>query len=212
MASLSPPSSALWLLRRVVPADQVSEIESDLADVYAARYPRGGSSGVWWFWRQTGGFTIRYLPERFAERLGLTRKQYWRPSRPNRNRKASAMEQFTQDLKLAVRGLLRERGFSAMVILTLALGIGATTAVFSVVNGLLLKPLPIREAGRVVMVWENDRVTGTEREFASVPDYYDFLELNTVFEDMAMFASTSLNFTSPGMEPQRLQAAQISHN
>ncbi|MEE8361776.1 MAG: hypothetical protein V3R71_06440, partial [Gemmatimonadales bacterium] len=133
-----PPSSALWLLRRVVPVDQVIEIEGDLAEVYASRYPRGGSSGVWWFWRQTGGFTIRYLPERFAERLGLTRKEYWRPSRPNRNRKASAMEQFTQDLRQATRGLLRERGFSAMVILTLALGIGATTAVFSVVNGLLL--------------------------------------------------------------------------
>ncbi len=159
MPSLSPTSSALWLLRRVLPADQVIEIEGDLAEVYASRYPRGGSSGRWWFWRQAGGFTIRYLPERFAERLGLTRKRYWRPSRPNRNRKASDMEQFTQDLRQATRGLLRERGFSAMVILTLALGIGATTAVFSVVNGLLLKPLPIREAGRVMMVWENDRVT-----------------------------------------------------
>ncbi len=99
-----------------------------------------------------------------------------------------------------------------MVILTLALGIGATTAVFSVVNGLLLKPLPVHEAGRVVMVWENDRVTGTEREYASVPDYYDFLELNTVFDDMAMYATSSLNFTNPGLDPQRLQAEQISHS
>jgi len=202
----------LWLLRRVLPADQVSEIEGDLAEVYASRYPDGGSLGGWWFWRQTGGFAIRYLPERSAELLGLTGKRYWRPSRPNRNRKASAMEQFIQDLRQATRGLLRERGFSAMVILTLALGIGATTAVFSVVNGLLLKPLPIREAGRVMMVWENDRVSGTEREFASVPDYYDFLELNTVFEDMAMYAPRSLNFNSPGLEPQRLQAEQVSHS
>jgi len=63
----------LWLLRRVLPADQVIEIEGDLAEVYASRYPNGGSLGEWWFWRQTGGFAIRYLPERFAERLGLTR-------------------------------------------------------------------------------------------------------------------------------------------
>jgi putative ABC transport system permease protein len=121
------------------------------------------------------------------------------------------METFTQDLRLALRGLLRERGFSAMVILTLALGIGATTAVFSVVNGVLLKPLPFSEAGRVVMVWENDRVSGTVREGASVPDYYDFLELNTVFADMAMFHSQSLNFAGKDMEPQRMQAQRVSH-
>ncbi len=119
MPSFPPPSSALWLLRRVLPDDQAAEIEGDLAEVYTSTYPRGGFSGRWWFWRQAGGFTIRYLPERFAERLGFTRKRYWRPSRPNRNRKASAMEQFTQDLRQATRGLLRERGFSAMVIPTL---------------------------------------------------------------------------------------------
>jgi len=130
----------LWLLRRVLPADQADEIEGDLVEVHAARYPDGGPSGLLWFWRQTGGFTLRYLPERLAERLGLAHDRYWRPSRPNRNRKASAMELFILDLRLAARGLLRERGFSAVVILTLALGIGATTAVFSVVNGLLLKP------------------------------------------------------------------------
>ncbi len=211
MARTTPPPSAVWLLEKVIPADQIDEILGDLAEVFA-RQTNTGLDGRWWYWRQASAFVLRYLPERVAERMGRRPSMYWRPSRPNRNRKASAMEQFTQDIRLATRGLLRERGFSAMVILTLALGIGATTAVFSVVNGLLLKPLPVHEAGRVVMVWENDRVTGTEREYASVPDYYDFLELNTVFDDMAMYASSSLNFTSPGLEPQRLQAEQISHS
>ena len=210
MTGATPPTSAVWLLRRALPADQTDEVLGDLAEIFAHRTDTG-VGGRWWYWRQASGFAFRYFPERIAERLGRRPDGYWRPSRPNRNRKASAMETFTQDVRLAMRGLLRERGFSAMVILTLALGIGATTAVFSVVNGVLLKPLPFSEAGRVVMVWENDRVSGTVREGASVPDYYDFLELNTVFVDMAMFHSQSLNFASPDMEPQRMQAQRVSH-
>ena len=171
--SPQPPSLALWLLRRVLPTDQVAEIEGDLAEVYRAKTGAGSLANRLWYWRQTGGFALRYLPERLAEKIGLARKHYWRPSRPNRRRRASAMELFLQDLRLAMRGLLRERGFTAVVVLTLALGIGATTAVFTVVNGLLLKPLPFTDPDRLAVVWQFDRVTDTEREFASVPDYYD---------------------------------------
>ena len=134
MVGATPPTSAVWLLRRTIPADQTDEILGDLAEVFARRTDTG-LDGRWWYWRQASAFVLRYFPERIAERMGRRPSMYWRPSRPNRNRKASVMEQFTQDLRLAARGLLRERGFSAMVILTLALGIGATTAVFSVVNG-----------------------------------------------------------------------------
>ena len=61
-----------------------------------------------------------------------------------------------------------------MAVLTLALAIGATTAIFSVVDGVLLRATPVAEIDRLVMVWETDRHTGTRREPASVPDFLDF--------------------------------------
>jgi putative ABC transport system permease protein len=212
MTEPRPPQAAQALLLRGLPPDQAAEIVGDLGEVYCSRFPGDGVRGRLWFWWQTVAFLFRFIPERILERLGRVGSRYWRPMKASRPRRASAMEQFAEDIRYAIRSLLRERGFSTLVVVTLAIGVGATTAVFSVVNGFLLRPLPVRDADRVMMVWENDRVSGTEREFASVPDYFDFLEQNTVFEDMAMFQQSSLNFTAEGMDPQRLMAAFVSHS
>ncbi len=79
-----------------------------------------------------------------------------------------------QELKLALKSLSKSGGFSLTVILTLAVGIGATTAIFSVVNGVLLRPLPHDDPNELAIIWQNDRATGTIREFAATADYYDF--------------------------------------
>ena len=76
------------------------------------------------------------------------------------------METLWIELKLAARSLCRDWGFSAIVILTLILAIGSTTSVYSVLNRVLLEPLPFRSPEDVVVVWQNDRATGTEREAA----------------------------------------------
>ena len=78
------------------------------------------------------------------------------------------------DLRHALRGLAGRPGFTVVAVLTLALAIGATTAIFSVVDGVLLRATPVAELDRLVMVWETDRHTGTTREPASVPDFLDF--------------------------------------
>ena len=78
------------------------------------------------------------------------------------------------DLRHALRGLAARPGFTVVAVLTLALAIGATTAIFSVVDGVLLRATPVVELDRLVMVWETDRHTGTTREPASVPDFLDF--------------------------------------
>ncbi len=68
-----------------------------------------------------------------------------------------------RDLRYALRSLRNQPGFTAVVVLTLALGIGANTAMFSVVDGVLLRPAPFEDIGRLMMVWETDRSSGTSR-------------------------------------------------
>jgi hypothetical protein len=113
------------------------------------------------------------------------------------------------DLRLAGRLLLRHPGFAALAILTLALGIGATTAVFSVLDGVLLRPAPLPHIDRLVMVWETDTTTGTTREPASVPDYLDFVERSRSFERLAAIASGQVTLVSPEGDAQRLPALEV---
>ena len=91
------------------------------------------------------------------------------------------MTTLLQDLRFGVRTLRKRPGFTAVVVLTLALGIGANTAIFSVVNAVLLRPLPYRNAERLVWMAGNVR-GGTNRASVSPPDYVDYRAQNTVYE------------------------------
>src|SRR2546422_345535 len=90
------------------------------------------------------------------------------------------------DLKFAIRQLLKNPGFTAVVVLTLALGIGANTAIFSVINGVLLRPLPYPEPDRLVTLWERDPQRGVEQERVSGPNYLDWRAQSTAFSDLAV--------------------------
>ena len=114
-----------------------------------------------------------------------------------------------QDLRVAIRMYARRPGFAAVVALTLALGIGATTAIFSVVHGVLLRPLPYPEPDRVVVVWETDRNSGTEREGASIPDYFDFRERSRTLAPLGAFREVAMNLTD-GREATRVAAAGVT--
>jgi putative ABC transport system permease protein len=122
------------------------------------------------------------------------------------------METLLQDVRYGVRMMRKRPGFTAVVVLTLALGIGANTAIFSVVNAVLLRPLPYRNAERLVWVAGNVR-GGTNRASVSPPDYVDYRAQNTVFEEFA--ASTSVpspvNLTGAG-EPERLTGSRVTAN
>ena len=78
------------------------------------------------------------------------------------------------DLRFAFRQLLKNPGVTAVAVLTLALGIGANTAIFSVVNAVLLKPLPFRQPQELVYVWENELGRGIPQSTVSYPDYVDW--------------------------------------
>src|SRR4028119_1723409 len=95
------------------------------------------------------------------------------------------LEELGQDLRYGVRTLARSPGFTLAAVLTLALGIGANAAVFSVVDGVLLRPVPMDNADRLMMVWQTDRDSGTTREPASIPDFLDLQERSQRFERIA---------------------------
>src|SRR5215467_8231186 len=99
-----------------------------------------------------------------------------------------ALETIRQDVRYAVRGLLRNSGFSATAIASLVLGIGASLAIFTVTDNLLLRPLPYRDPGRLVMVWERSmRQGGESHNVVSPGNYFDWKRQNDVFEEMAAF-------------------------
>jgi len=120
------------------------------------------------------------------------------------------LETFWQDLRFGVRMLIKQPGFSLIAILTLALGIGANTAIFSVVNGVLLKPLPYDQPGQLVQLWE-DPGSGTRKNRIAPGAVLDWREHNTVFESLSVLATTTLNLTGAG-EPERLSGVQLSAN
>ena len=121
------------------------------------------------------------------------------------------METLLNDIRYALRLQLKNPGFTFVALLTLALAIGATSAIFSVVNGVLLEPLPYTNSQSLVMVWENDRLRGTVRERASGPDFFDFKEQNQVFEKMAGFMTPVMNLTRADGDPDRVRGALVSH-
>ena len=124
-------------------------------------------------------------------------------------RGGGAMETLWQDLKFGARSLRKNPGFTLVAVLTLALGIGACTAIFSVVNAVLLRSLPFEEPDRLVLVRENlPKLYGPSVNLSGA-EFLDYKESNNVFSQTAGFTDFKVNLTGAG-EPQRVQAARVS--
>jgi ABC-type antimicrobial peptide transport system permease subunit len=119
------------------------------------------------------------------------------------------MERGWQDLRYALRMLLKNPGFAATSILTLALGIGASTAIFSVVYGVLLRPLPYRGAEQIVRLWEQSE-PGGHMNFAD-PNFEDVRSESRSFESLAEF-TVSMDTVASGNEPARMMVASVSRD
>lgn len=119
----------------------------------------------------------------------------------------SFVETLLQDIRYGLRQLRRSPGFTIVAVLTLALGIGANTAIFSVVNGVLLNPLPYPSANRLVALAE------TLPQFSqfpiSYPDFLDWVRMNHTFESLAAYAHTDMNLTGSS-EAERVKVTQVS--
>src|ERR1051325_9622593 len=99
------------------------------------------------------------------------------------------MDQLIKDLRYGVRSLLRQPGFAAITVLTLALGIGANTAIFRVVYSLRIKPLPFHRPDRIVLLWGDDRTEGDSRSQVSHTDIVDYKAQQTLFDSISTFNS-----------------------
>ena len=123
------------------------------------------------------------------------------------------MGDFVQDLTYGLRSLRRAPAFTAVAVLTLALGIGATTAIFSVVNAVILRPLPYPDADRVVMVWMDNKPQNMPEDIHSWPNYVDLRDQGKAFQAMAGFVRPGYNITggcvegSAACEPERVQGS-----
>jgi putative ABC transport system permease protein len=112
-------------------------------------------------------------------------------------------------LRHAFRLISRNPGFAAAVIGSLALGVGGVTAIFSVLDAVLLRPLPYHNPERLVVIWENDRIRGTAREQASTPDYLDIRAQAKSFEHLEAWNARDVTLSGEG-EPRRVAAARVT--
>jgi putative ABC transport system permease protein len=121
------------------------------------------------------------------------------------------VETAMQDLRYAGRVMRKAPAFTAMVVLTLALGVGATSAIFSIVNAVLLRPLPYGRPAELVRVYSQTPDGTLDRFSVSVPDYLDFKRRNRVVSDMALWLNSTMTLSDRG-EPERLSAVVASDN
>ena len=115
-----------------------------------------------------------------------------------------------QRLEIWIRSLLKRPGITLIAIITLALGIGANTAIFSFVNGILLRPLPYPEPDRLALITETALKRGIPDMHVSFPNFLDWRAQNSVFQDMATYQGSNFAVTGVG-EPEQLRGARVSH-
>jgi len=121
------------------------------------------------------------------------------------------MENLSGDIRFAVRSLLKRPGFTLIAVVTLALGIGANTAIFSAINALLLKPLPFPELDRVVAIWDKQPSRGVLHNEVAMANYLDWQAQNKSFEQLAIYRWWNANLTG-GDSPERVQGFLVSAN
>src|SRR5437764_8186478 len=121
------------------------------------------------------------------------------------------MSEIFQDLRYALRQLRKSPGFTLFAGAALALGIGATTAVFSIADAVLLRPFSYRDPSRLVMIWEDDTAYGFPRNNGSPFAFTQWKERSHVFEDMAALTHDSLNLTGHGT-PEYLHTDTVTPN
>src|SRR5215217_9772292 len=122
------------------------------------------------------------------------------------------MDSLIKDIRYGFRSLLKRPGFTVIALIALALGIGANTAIFSLVNAIVLRPLPFPEPDRLVWVWGNIR-SGGNTASVSPPDYLDYREQNKTLENLAAAFGipAPVNMTGNG-DPERLNASIVTGN
>ncbi|HXT71338.1 MAG TPA: ABC transporter permease [Vicinamibacterales bacterium] len=197
------PRLARALLRHLLPAREREFLIGDLEESFEAKLNDGVKPGPArrWYWRAALA-SIAALRER---------EEDWQPRhqpQPQRPKGDSVMKNILRDIKQGVRLLGRAPGFTAVAVLTLALGIGANSAIFTVTYAILLKPLPYSNPDELVLVSENNLSRGWTSFTASPANFIDFRDQNKSFARFAAYRATSFNYSGnavSGGAPERLR-------
>lgn len=121
------------------------------------------------------------------------------------------MENLSRDTGYALRALVKKPGFTIVALLTVAIGVGANSAIFSVLNAVLLRPLPYKDADRLAMVWDNFLVLNMVRIGAKPAELLDYQNQTEVFEDVAGFNNVQFSMTGGGA-PEQVAGSRVSTN
>jgi putative ABC transport system permease protein len=192
---MTPPRLAARLLNALLPRGVEGDtIRGDLLEEYAARAHRSPSSAAVWYWRTVFSVFLRYRQTPGRERQSAR----------------SSLETIVQDLRFALRGWRRAPGFTAVVLVTLALAIGANTAIFSALYAVLLRPLPYPNADRLVRLIGDNPLTGTTNSAISAADFLDWRRDARSFEQLGALAtySTSMRGATDAAYAERIAAAE----
>lgn len=182
----APPRLPLALLLALAPPDRRSELEGDLREGFARRLERGGERAARrWVWAQLLSFDALRL--RASERARRPLTDRGTAMDRARRRLAARLDALRCDLSWAARALRRRPGTTAIILATLAVAIGATTAIFTVVDRVLLRPLPYEAPDELAMVFRTVPRFGFERSTSSYPDFADWRERSTAFADLAAY-------------------------
>ena len=193
-----PPSIARWLLEKILPVSSREFVLGDLEEEFQrlSNTEVGVSGAQRWYWRRTLQCLFQKRQPKHIRQDKYEKGDGW-------------MKQLWKDSKFGLRVLLQKPGFFIAAVLSLALGIGANTAIFSAVNSVLIHALPFSDANRIVTVWENNHKDGIERDDVSPANFLDWKERQQVFEQLATNNPYSLDYTG-GSEPETWQSALVS--
>ena len=184
----------------------VEEVSQHLEDEFEDAVGHGMSE------QEAAASVLNGLSDKLGRELKRVERRAPPPSLPPGTRqKSSFVADVIQDMRFALRMFSKNPAFTAIAVLALALGIGANSAIFSVVDAILLKPLPYKNPDQLVMVWENATHLGFPKNTPSPANFLDWRQQATVFEGMAAFAEQSFNLTGAG-EPERLDGHRVSAN
>jgi putative ABC transport system permease protein len=201
MPSVETPQLAVRVVTWLVPERYREQILDDLAEVWPGEVARRGLRGARrWYWREV---VVALLASwwqvlRFGGAL--------RPASENGDGRLFTL---LYDWRQVIRGLRRAPGFTAVTVLTLALGIGSTTAILSLVNTVLLQPLPFREPDRLVQI---ETIRGGERGEISLREIDDLRERFTAAEDVAVYVPGAQYSVTEAAAPEKASAILASHN
>ncbi len=195
-----PPVLATWILSRLLPASERESFLGDLEETFRTVIvpARGLRAARLWYWAET---------LRAPLAIGARERHAVPPAVPITNGDG-VMLNTMQDLRFAVRMLARNPGFTALALLTLALGIGATTAIFSAVYPIIVEPLPYPDANRVVMVYEREKKDGGN-SYLGYATFVDLARDSKSFAAMAAMGQGSATLTG-GDQPELLETQHVS--